>query len=223
MTKPLFLISGSDVSRANYEHAIQSSGGLFLSYYLPSLRNSAQLVQTAKKCDALLLAGGGDIHPSFFLQETAGSHPADLARDTIELSLVQAFLSAGKPIIGICRGFQLMNVALGGTLHQDLSPESTRIHAQTGSNDAYHLTTCAPDSFLEQLYGTAFVTNSAHHQSIDRLADSLQAIQWAVDDGCIEAVVHNSFPYIGVQWHPERLNPNGSLFFQYSMTHFFST
>ena len=81
------------------------------------------------------------------------------------------------------------------------SPDTT----ETPPADKVHLTRAAEFSFLGQLYGSVFSVNSAHHQSVDRLAEPLLAIQWAMEDGCVEGAFHPSYPYIGVQWHPERM------------------
>lgn len=212
------LISGGNVSRANYENAIAAVGGLFGSFYLP--QTDAAFLSSY---DGLLLAGGGDMDPACFGQEDLGSASIDRERDQVELELVRCFMEAGKPILGICRGHQVVNVALGGTLKQDLDETGKRIHTperRAAAEDALadgiqanasmpedkvHLTRAADTSFLGRIYGPTFSVNSFHHQSIDRLADPLLAIQWTMEDGCVEAALHTDYPYIGVQWHPERM------------------
>ena len=235
---PHILISGSDISRANYENAIVATGGTFGSYYLPKLGlEAATDPDFLDQFDGLLLAGGSDVNPTLYSQENTASVGLDDARDEIELELIRRFMEAGKPILAICRGFQIMNVALGGTLHQDIGPDSHLIHTpdwlaakETGiePDDRVHLTRAAEFSFLGQFYGSVFSTNSSHHQSIDKLADPLLAVQWAMEDGCVEGAMHTSYPYIGVQWHPERMclakaredTVDGLEIFRYFMTMF---
>ena len=106
-------------------------------------------------------------------------------------------LEAGKPVFGICRGVQLLNVALGGTLHQHVEG-----HSKVDGVDGLHATRA--EGFVEKIYGRRFMVNSAHHQALDRLGRGLRAVQWA-EDGIVEAVEHRSLPIWGVQWHPERL------------------
>ena len=153
---------------------------------------------TPETADALLLTGGGDIHPRFYGQGMDGAFNIDEARDLRELSLTRAFAASGKPIFGICRGLQVINVALGGTLHQHISG-----HNQLDGVDRLHKTR-TDDAFLRSLYSTRFTVNSAHHQSVDRLGADLCAVQWA-DDGSVEALRHATLPIFAVQWHPERL------------------
>lgn len=191
---PTLLLSGNHQSRANYETAVSAAGGRPRSFYLPAPDDSGY--------DGLILCGGGDIHPARFGQVDAGSRNIDPRRDEAELALTARFLASGKPILGICRGIQLLNVALGGDLIQDLPPDLRPNH--TGQGDLLHPTRTAPGSFLRRLYGPAPTVNSAHHQSVGRLGRGLNAIQWSMD-GCVEGLCHTSLPLWGVQWHPERL------------------
>lgn len=150
----------------------------------------------ASRCDGLLLAGGGDLHPSRYGQTTqADAHlSVDEVRDAEEQALFDAFCARGKPVLGVCRGMQAVNVFLGGTLHQDIQ----------GHMDCCHSVRCF--GLLQTLFGTSQMVNSYHHQTIDRVADALTAAARS-PDGAIEALVHPSKPILGVQWHPERLAP----------------
>ncbi len=148
-------------------------------------------------CGALLLPGGGDIDPALYGQENRGSKGIDAARDRREAEAFRLFLSLGRPIFGVCRGAQLINVLLGGTLHQDITG-----HRQDGNDELRHGSRTV-DPLLLSLYGGSFIVNSTHHQSVDRLGEGLRAVQWA-DDGTIEAIRHDSLPIFAVQWHPER-------------------
>ena len=154
-------------------------------------------------CGALLLPGGGDIHPRFYGQVPAGAMDIDEDRDKYEFALFRRFFSAGKPILGICRGAQVINVALGGTLRQHVDG-----HSQLHGADRLH-TVLADDALLRGLYGDRFTANSAHHQAIDLLGGGLRVIARA-EDGVVEAVRHETLPLLAVQWHPERLGENGA-------------
>lgn len=149
-------------------------------------------------CGALLLPGGGDIAPSLYGQENRGSVGIDIERDTRETALFRLFMMQGRPILGICRGCQLINVLLGGTLHQNIPG-----HRADGGPELLHGSR-SDDPLLLSLYGERFPVNSTHHQSVDRLGVGLRAVQWA-DDGTVEALRHASLPIFAVQWHPERL------------------
>lgn len=155
-------------------------------------------------CDALLLPGGGDITPAFFGQENTRSHHIDTELDILQIKAFDYAFQNSLPILGICKGMQLINVALGGTITQHLSTASS--HAYQGK-DQYHSTIIQKGSILDILYGTHAIVNSAHHQGIQQLGKDLTAIQWSCQDHCIEAIIHNHFPILGVQWHPERLDP----------------
>jgi putative glutamine amidotransferase len=158
-----------------------------------------------RDCDGLILPGGGDIFPIFYDQLDNGSKNINMDLDILQFRAFQFFLSEKKPILGICRGLQVINVALKGSLIQDLPPESAARHSYQ-KEDKYHSSVTRAGSFLRELYGENPVINSAHHQAIDKLGEDLEAIQWCPDDNCIEAIVHKSLPVLGVQWHPERID-----------------
>lgn len=151
-----------------------------------------------ESCAGLLLPGGGDIHPRLYGQEIAGSRGIDEERDQRESEVFRRFLALGRPIFGICRGAQLINVLLGGTLLQDIPG-----HSRAEGADRLHGSHTV-DPLLGSVYCERFVINSAHHQAIDRLGEGLSAVQWA-DDGTVEAIRHETLPIFAVQWHPERL------------------
>jgi putative glutamine amidotransferase len=171
-------------------------------------RSQIDVADYAAALDGLILQGGADIHPSVYGEEpmpTLG--PVDAVRDTFELELLRAFVAAKKPIFGICRGLQLINVAHGGTLYQDLQHDGVAKHPHT--TEAYdghaHDLTFAPNSWLGALYRDTgpLRVNSIHHQGIKRVGENLSVEAYS-DDGVIEAVRGTGDSFIlGVQWHPE--------------------
>ena len=157
----------------------------------------------APACDGLLLPGGGDADPALYGQEDQGSMPPDHDRDRDELELFALFRAMNKPILGICRGHQMINIALGGTLIQDL-PDERHCHDKERDADRIHrVTTTHP--VLTELYGGSFVSNSSHHQAIDRLGEGL-SVTCVSEDGVVEGVIHENGNIIGVQFHPERMS-----------------
>lgn len=171
----------------NYQRAVETAGG------------SVQFTGDPERCDALLLPGGGDLEPWRYGQENIASREMDPDRDAAELKLLDHFTSRRKPVLGICRGLQMINVYFGGTLTQDISG-----HSAVEGMDRYHYIRTDPSSPLAISCEEAGIVNSAHHQAVDRLGAGLKAVQWA-NDGTIEALCHYSLPVWAVQWHPERL------------------
>lgn len=154
-------------------------------------------------CDALILPGGGDITPAFFGERNNGSRNIDTELDIIQFQAMEYCIRHHVPVMGICKGMQVINVAFGGTVLQDLTTAS--LHQYIGE-DQYHNTLIASNSFLYDLYGKELVVNSAHHQGLNILGQELLAIQWDTRDNCVEAIVHDTLPILGLQWHPERLD-----------------
>lgn len=148
--------------------------------------------------DGLLLCGGGDVHPKWYQEEINGSGGIDLALDEAEYAVMDTFVKARKPIMGICRGHQFINVYFGGSLYQHI-PE-----AEFHTGNKTHTITAAEQSVLHGLYGASFVVNSTHHQAVKRLGDGLRVTAVA-QDGNVEAMEHTVLPVISVQWHPETM------------------
>jgi putative glutamine amidotransferase len=160
--------------------------------------------------DGLVLQGGADVSPSTYGQQPIDPRwQGDPVRDRYELALIREFLAQRKPVIGICRGCQLLNVSFGGTLYQDISTQlpSAKSHVDNDLyDDLYHEVTLVPGSALDALYPaerTLRVT-SIHHQAIDRLGQGLQVEARSSEDGIVEAVKWDGPSYArGLQWHPE--------------------
>lgn len=160
------------------------------------------------RCDGLLLPGGEDVNPAHYGQlATEKCGKIMPSRDYAELKILEAFLPTGKPVLGICRGEQMLNVYLGGTLHQDIGHIATCCHKDfRRKNWGNHAVTPVSGTKLAQIMGTGtFTINSLHHQAVDKAAPSLAAAATS-EDGIIEAVEHREHPFcIGVQWHPEHM------------------
>jgi len=162
--------------------------------------------------DGLILMGGGDVNPALYGQE-AGPHIYGVleSQDHFEASLLRAALRHAKPVLAICRGMQLANVVLGGTLVQDLSelPNATELvdHKPTGfpvgAEYTLHEVRLENDSILaHSVGGTSIQGASFHHQGIGTLAPGFKPAGWA-PDGLLEAIEHKDHWLVGVQWHPE--------------------
>lgn len=192
MEKIRILISSGDKSQ-NYIRAIEEEGAACYGGYLPGVDTGF---------DGLILCGGGDVSPERYGEENDGSYSIDLDRDRVEFELIREYVNLGKPILGICRGCQILNVFFGGSLYQDL-PEA-EIHKSHDGVDSAHKVSSLPNSILSELYGESFTVNSSHHQAVKRLGDGF-CVSAVWQDKYIEAIEHESAPIIAVQWHPERM------------------
>ena len=191
-----------------YINAIEKSGGVPIIF--PFVENEESVNKLIDICDGFLFTGGADIAPSRYgegIKPTCGA--IQYQRDAFEFKMFDAVIATGKPILAICRGAQLVNVALGGTLYQDLSDEmpSPIAHRQAEPKFAMsHDIKILADTPLHSLIGADRMHgNSFHHQAIKRLGEGLQVMATA-DDGIVEAVYLPGAPYFrAYQWHPERL------------------
>ena len=206
---------------AAYVSAVAQAGGIPL--ILSQLMGDGRTARALEGCQGLLLTGGEDVDPIHYGAEpSAALGSVDGERDRFELALFAAARAARLPILGICRGIQLVNVALGGTLYQDLPSERPGPvdHNPDAARDARtHHVCLAPGSRAADALGVdRLVPNSFHHQAIRDLAPGLVASGWS-DDGVIEAVESRADDgwVLAVQWHPEemhadRIAPEGGLF-----------
>ncbi len=203
-----------DAVPREYAAAVLGAGGLPL--VLPPLPPdmAGELVD---QIDGLVLTGGGDLDPSNY---GADRHPAtdlvDPERDAFELALVAVARLRELPVLGICRGAQLLNVAFGGSLHQHLESGPAGPHQQDRRrNEAVHTVDLEPGCLLADLAGTDhLVVNSIHHQGIDRVGETLRVVGTA-EDGVVEVLESADRSALAVQWHPECLvsrSPNDLLF-----------
>ena len=170
------------------------------------LSDPEQAVQDALTCDGLLLPGGGDMDPKFYGQARipACGEP-NLLRDAAEPLLLRAFLDADKPVLGICRGIQVMNAVLGGDLYQDIKPFEHLPH--NGHWAKVHTVTVRRGTLLSRILGQDTVlVNSQHHQAVDRVAPGFTLAALS-EDGIVEAIEKPDARFcLGVQWHPEWLS-----------------
>ena len=158
--------------------------------------NNPALEEVLELCDGFLVTGGADIDPKYFGEDNLGlSKNVKPDLDEVDKKVVEYAAKTKKPLLGICRGHQAINVFLGGTLYQDIGNDHRGI-----AND--HLAKAIKNDVLA--FNEDLVINSYHHQAVRDVAPNMKAIAFH-QDGTIEAIVHDTLPIIGVQWHPEKL------------------
>ncbi len=189
-----------------YLEGVMEAGGL--PVMLPLTAKPELLEQLADTVDGVLLTGGHDVSPALYGQSPLPACGTCCpARDEMERRLFPLLWAQGKPILGICRGIQFLNVALGGTLYQDLPsqhPSAVEHHQQPPYGRPVHTVTLAPHSPLDALLGQETIAvNSYHHQAIQTLSPALRPMAWS-PDGLVEAVWAPERRWVwAVQWHPE--------------------
>jgi putative glutamine amidotransferase len=192
----------------NDVNAVKEAGGI--PVILPPLYTSEDVSTLLARLDGIILTGGGDIAPQFY-----GAQPGDLykgvnpIRDEAEILLTRVAIEMSLPILAICRGIQVLNVALGGTLIADIPSQRPAVrphrsnseHLEDVCTHTIHLT---PGSMLQTIFNRQdLLVNSLHHQAVDKLGEGLHVTATA-PDGIIEGVELQGYPFcIGVQWHPE--------------------
>jgi putative glutamine amidotransferase len=195
---------------AEYADAVRAAGGEPIAL----AADPARVVADAGSLDALILSGGADVDPARFGEMPhAATYLATPERDAYELAIARTAYDARLPLLAICRGIQVANVAFGGSLHQHVpdvaggdvphAPPGPDGKTFRGLIDA-HVVTVAPDSRLATLVGTTLVTGSRHHQSLNRIADPFRVVA-RTPDGIVEAIEARDAMrfWLGVQWHPE--------------------
>lgn len=189
-----------------YISAIEDAGGI--PVIIPCTRKERSYPSYGKICDGFLFCGGNDVNPVLFGEELQTDRGrTDTRTDVFHLSFMDYALKTRLPILGICRGMQILNITLGGTIFQDLAlrPASSLNHMQLSDSreDTSHRITLSQNSMLYNILGDNVYVNSFHHQSIHTLGEDLK-ITAIASDGVIEAVESISRPFVlGVQWHPE--------------------
>lgn len=206
---------GTDLFRkymkSKYVKSLERAGAKVRWIELDDTKNA---VKEALKCDGLLLPGGADIEPSLYgreREEKCGK-PNEL-RDKNEFEIFNAFVKTGKPILGICRGFQVINVACGGTLYQDIADIKKCSHSDFLKRaKPVHKATIIENTRLFKIFDKQEIgVNSLHHQAVDNVGKNL-VVSAVSEDGFVEAIELNNHPFcIAVQWHPEHMSKNYSL------------
>jgi len=194
---------------AAFAEGIAAAGGVPVA-----IPFAAPAVETIEHLDGLIVAGGQDVHPALWggqaevdpIADPRWNHDThDAERDCYEAALLTAALEAGTPVLGVCRGHQLLNVVLGGTLIEHLE-DGAIVHAAGYSapsdGDPNHVVEFVPGSWAHGLYGARRVMNSWHHQAVDRLGEGL-VVSGSTADGVVECISLSERPVVGVQWHPE--------------------
>lgn len=203
------LIAGEPSQTTNYENALAALQVHFVT---------SPDVVSVEEYDGLILPGGGDVDPKLFgqLPLTIGNEKDYTVEellmirngivngnpwlDRIQLAILKAFRASRKPVLGICKGMQLVNISFGGDIIQHL--DTAMSHAYLGQ-DQYHTARNEEGSFLYELYGEQMLVNSAHHQGVGAPGRGIRYVQYATD-GVVEGLQHEFLPVYGVQWHPER-------------------
>jgi putative glutamine amidotransferase len=182
-------------------------------YMVPTAAGALTAADLVHDLDGLVLHGGADVCPRSYGEEPLRPEwSGDAARDAYEIALVKACMAADKPVFGICRGAQVINVALGGTLYQDTATQKAgaEVHrVWEVYDDLAHEVRFVPGSGLEKLYGRpGGRINSVHHQAIKDVARGLRVEARSLPDDIVEAVRFEGEPWVfGVQWHPEWTKP----------------
>ena len=160
-------------------------------------RNAADI---ALKIDGILISGGSDLHPSYYTEDVNYEIKiVERDRSGFEFAIIHEIIKLKKPVLGICYGMQLINVAFGGSLYQDIKQQ---VPAAIGHGEGWHTIKINDNKLIDR---GEFKVNSSHHQAVKVIGQRLNAIAFSAD-GIVEAVFRNDYPFLlGVQWHPERM------------------
>ena len=191
-----------DLFMSDYGRAVQEAGGL--PVLLPVDIDPSGYVG---RLDGLVLTGGTDVGPERYGRASESDlFPPETERDELELALMGLAIDGSFPVLGICRGLQIVNVHGGGTLHQDVPPHA---RYDVPPQAAVHPVEFAEGSVLADLYGARREVNSLHHQTVDEVAPGY-IVSARGDDGSVEGLEHESLPIVAVQWHPEMMTDRAS-------------
>ncbi|MBP6183113.1 gamma-glutamyl-gamma-aminobutyrate hydrolase family protein [Flavobacterium sp.] len=198
-------VTFSEINYINYPQWIKGNDSTIEIIELSYETNN---LQDVTNCDAVVFTGGIDMHPIEKIEYANAPKEFNLARDLFEMAVLEKALEARKPILGICRGLQLINVYKGGTLHLDNGETKNKVHKKE-TEDKKHPIQVEKDSLFHSIVKQEFgEVNSSHHQSIDKLGSDLKAVAHT-EDGVIE-VIESKNPeeqfILAVQWHPERMS-----------------
>ena len=190
-----------------YVISVSKAGGI--PVIIPSSLNEEERAKMVEMCDGFLFSGGVDISPSFYNEDAhLNLNRTNIAFDRTQIGLMKDVLRAKKPVLGICRGHQLINVATGGSMYQDTGeiPGCYIKHShETGNADIAHRVMIKEDSKLHAMFGDQLMVNSYHHQAVKALGENIEVVATAAD-GVIEAIEIKDYPFgLGVQWHPEAM------------------
>lgn len=205
-------LNHADMAPNMIKNALIKVGGAPFIVPFPETPDDVQplVAEYVTMLDGLVLPGGPDVDPTFYGEEpNPGMGAAIYPEDVFELALVRATVASGKPIFAMCRGMQVLNVALGGTLYQDLGNDdpACRIRHEQAASGEYptHHVNMVPGSHLAGLIGEHAYVNSRHHQAVHQLGDGL-VVTATAPDGVVEGIESaTSHQLLGVQWHPENL------------------
>lgn len=203
---PTVAILGRAPDTENYENFLRRLGVPYHTTLDP---------ESAETATHLLLPGGGDITPAFFGQTDHGSLHIDTELDILQFQALSLFVAKKKPVLGICKGLQIINVYFGGDITQHI--DTADRHKWIGRDQMHRVYRSYVNrmDFFYELYGNSAPVNSAHHQAINRLGKDLIPVCRA-GDNVIEGLIHTTLPILAVQWHPERLPENaGESLFRY--------
>ena len=212
MKRPRIAIPEMNQNLSNYFNALSAAGMEAVAISVRTGQEQQKDPQDfldyskfrVEEYDGLLLPGGGDINPARYGQEDQGSNTIIDELDDLQFSILDDFVKNGKPVLGICRGHQVLDVYFGGTMIQHLPTTAIHYRMESGP-DIVHGCRAEKGSWLAEIYGTEFIHNSAHHQAVGILGEGLVVDGRCPEDDTVEAFHHSRLPVYGLQWHPERM------------------